>query len=65
MSVSYKKPWRILIDQDMKKDLCAAARISHASMAKLGRNDHEITDVLVKICSALSCDIGDILNDRK
>lgn len=62
MAVSYKKLWKILIDRDMKKkDLCATARISHASMAKLGRNDNVTTDVLVKICNALSCDIGDIM----
>ena len=49
MAVSYKKLWKILIDRDMKKkDLCAAAKISHASMAKLGRNDNVTTDVLVK-----------------
>ena len=35
MAVSYKKLWKMLIDRDMKKkDLCAAAGISHASMAK-------------------------------
>ena len=39
MAVSYKKLWKLLIDRDMKKkDLCAAAGISHASMAKLGKN---------------------------
>ncbi|MFR5854871.1 MAG: helix-turn-helix domain-containing protein [Lachnospiraceae bacterium] len=38
MAVSYKKLWKILIDRDMKKkDLCVAAGISHASMAKLGK----------------------------
>lgn len=31
-----------------KKDLCAAAGISHASMAKLGKNENVTTDVLVK-----------------
>ena len=62
MSVSYKKLWKMLIDKDMKKkDLCAAARISHASMAKLGKNENVTTDVLVKICTALQCDIGDIM----
>ena len=62
MSVSYKKLWKILIDKDMKKkDLCAAAGISHASMAKLGKNENITTDVLVKICTALRCDIGDIV----
>ena len=56
MAVSYKKLWKILIDKDMKKkDLCVAAGISHASMAKLGKNE------IVKICNALQCDIGDIM----
>ena len=62
MAVSYKKLWKILIDRDMKKkDLCAAAGVSHASMAKLGKNENVTTDVLVKICTALNCDIGDIM----
>ena len=62
MAVSYKKLWKLLIDKDMKKkDLCAAAGISHASMAKLGKNENVTTDVLVKICTALQCDIGDIM----
>ena len=52
----------MLIDRDMKKkDLCVAAGISHASMAKLGRNENVTTDVLVKICTALQCDIADIM----
>ena len=62
MAISYKKLWKILIDRDMKKkDLCVAAGISHASMAKLGKNENVTTDVLVKICTALQCDIGDIM----
>ncbi len=62
VSVSYKKLWKLLIDRDMrKKDLCVAAGISHASMAKLGKNENITTDVLVKICAALQCDIGDIM----
>ena len=62
MAISYKKLWKILIDKDMKKkDLCVAAGISHASMAKLGKNENVTTDVLVKICNALQCDIGDIM----
>ncbi|MDD3239892.1 MAG: helix-turn-helix transcriptional regulator [Lachnospira sp.] len=62
MPVSYKKLWKILIDRDMKKkDLTKIAGISTASMAKLGRNENITTDVLVKICNALECDIGDIV----
>ena len=62
MGISYKKLWKVLIDKDMrKKDLCAAAGISHTSMAKLGKNENVKTDVLLKICQALNCDIGDIM----
>ncbi|MCR4429394.1 MAG: helix-turn-helix transcriptional regulator [Tepidanaerobacteraceae bacterium] len=62
MSVSYKKLWKLLIDKDMKKkDLREQAGISHASVAKLGRNENVTTDILVKICKALNCDISDIM----
>ena len=44
-----------------QKDLCEAAGISHASVAKLGKNENVTTDVLVKICTALKCDISDIM----
>ncbi|ASD51069.1 MULTISPECIES: helix-turn-helix domain-containing protein [Bacillota] len=62
MHVSYKKLWKMLIDRDMKKkDLCLVAGISHASIAKLGKNENITTDVLLRICKALDCDIGDIM----
>ena len=62
MIISYKKLWKILSDRNMKKkELCAKAGISHASMAKLGKNENVTTDVLLKICAALQCDIGDIV----
>ena len=62
MFVSYKKLWKLLIDRDMrKKDLCAKAGVSHASMAKLGKSENVTTDVLVRICAALDCDIGEIM----
>ena len=57
MRISYKKLWKLLIDRDMmKKDLA-----STASIAKLGRNENVNTDILLRICSALKCDISDIL----
>ena len=62
MKTSYKKLWKLLIDRDMKKkDLCDLAGVSHASVAKLGKNENVTTDVLLKICSASHCDIGDIM----
>ncbi|HPX26175.1 MAG TPA: helix-turn-helix transcriptional regulator [Treponemataceae bacterium] len=62
MNVSYKKLWKLLIDKDMKKkDLREAAGISTSSMAKLGKNENVNTEILVKICKALNCDISDIM----
>ena len=62
MAVSYKKLWKLLIDKDMKKkDLCAKAGISSASVTKMGKGGHVTTEVLVKICKALDCGIEDIV----
>ena len=62
MRISYKKLWKLLIDRDMmKKDLAKDAGISTASIAKLVRNENVNTDILLRICSALKCDISDIL----
>ena len=47
MTVSYKKLWKLLIDKDLKKkDLCAKAEISPASVTKMGRNGHVTTEIL-------------------
>ena len=62
MQISYKKLWKLLIDRDMmKKDLAERAGISPASIAKLGRNENVNTDILLKICIALECDVSDIM----
>ena len=62
MAVSYKKLWKLLIDKDMrKKDLCAKAGISPASVTKMGKNGHVTTEILLKICTALDCQIEYII----
>ena len=62
MAVSYKKLWKLLIDKDIKKkDLCAQAGISPATLTKMGKNGHVTTEVLLKICSALGCGIEDVM----
>lgn len=62
MAVSYKKLWKLLIDRDMKKkDLRELSGVSPSSIAKMGRNENINTEVLVKICFALHCDVGDIM----
>ena len=44
-----------------KKDLCAKAGISPASVTKMGRNGHVTTEILLKICTALDCGVEDIM----
>ena len=62
MEVSYKKLWKLLIDKDMKKkDLQAKAKISWASVTKLSKGETVSMEVLMKVCKALECDIGDIM----
>ena len=62
MVISYKKLWKLLIDKDLKKkDLPALAGISKSSITKLGHNDHVNTEILLKICVALDCDLFDIM----
>jgi len=62
MDVSYKKLWKLLIDRDMKKkDLMRIANISATSVAKLSKGENIQTDILVKICRALQCDVSDIM----
>ena len=62
MAVSYKKLCKLSIDKDMKKkDLCAKAGISSASVTKMGKNGHVTTEILLKICTALDCRIEDIM----
>ena len=62
MEISYKKLWKLLIDKDMKKkDLQSSAGISWASVTKLSKGEAVSMDVLIKVCKAMSCDIGDIV----
>lgn len=62
MAISYKNLWKLLIDRDMKKkDLQELAGISAASITKLGKNENVNTEIIAKICLALGCDVGDIM----
>lgn len=62
MVISYKKLWKLLIDKDMmKKDLQATTGISWATVTKMSRGEVVSTEVLMRICQALQCDVGDIV----
>ena len=63
MEVSYKKLWKVLMDKDMKKkDLQTAAGISWASVTKLSKGETVSMEVLMKVCKALKCNVGDIMD---
>ncbi|MGI6091104.1 MAG: helix-turn-helix domain-containing protein [Saccharofermentanales bacterium] len=62
MAVSYNKLWKLLIDKKMKKkDLQQIAGVSASFITKLGRDESVTTATLTKICNALNCDFGDIM----
>lgn len=63
MVISYNKLWKLLIDKKMSKaDLRRAAGIAPNTMTKLRRDEEVSLAVLIKICSALNANIGDILD---
>ena len=63
MAASYKKLFKLLIDREMKsKELAALAKVSPATIAKMKKDGATVSsDVLVKICTALSCTVDEIM----
>lgn len=62
MAISYNNLWKILIDKNMNKgDLCNKAQISKGTMAKMTNSEPVTLTVIEKICVALQCDIGDVV----
>lgn len=62
MSVSYDKLWKLLIDKKMSRtDLKEAAGISFNVLAKMGKSEFISMESLYKICLALNCNIGDVM----
>lgn len=63
MRFSYNKLWKMLIDNKMiKKDLMTKANITSTTMAKMGKDQPVSMEILGRICVALQCNIGDILD---
>ena len=59
---SYNPLWKMLIDRRLKKcELQEISDVSAASIAKLGRNENVTTEVLLRICESLDCNIQDIM----
>lgn len=59
---SYKKLFKKLIDKDMKNtELMKKAKVSKSTFYKIKNGDNVTTDVLLRICNALECDISEIV----
>lgn len=65
---SYKKLFKKLIDLDMtNNELMEKANISKSTFYKIKNGQNVTTDVLLRICNTLECNIEDIIeiNDIK
>lgn len=61
--ISYKKLWIKLVEFNMKKiDLKNATDIGSTTLFKLTHDQPVSMEVLVKICTVLKCNIGDIVD---
>lgn len=66
MAISYNGLWKLLIDNKMKKmDLVDKVGLSSSTLAKMSKDEAVSLSVLEKICDALDCDFGDIINYEK
>lgn len=62
MAVQYNRLWKLLIDKKMKKSaLTELADVSSSTIAKLNRDEYVSLEVLERICRALRCDFGDVV----
>lgn len=60
--ISYKKLWKLLIDRGMKKqEFRALTKISTSSMSKMAHGQNINTNIILRICEALNCNISDIM----
>ena len=62
MYIQYSKLWQLLAEKELSKsDLMELTGLSSRVIAKLGKDETVTTDTIAKICTALSCDVGDIM----
>ena len=62
MPFTYNKLWKILIDKNMtKEDFRKLIKASPTTIAAMGKGDGISPKVLERICKALECQPGDIM----
>lgn len=66
MAVQYNKLWKRLIDMKVKKSsLTEMAGVSASTIAKLSHDEYVSLEILERICRALHCEIGDVVELSK
>ena len=62
MKASYKKLWKLLIDLEInKRTLAKLANVSDSTLTKLSKGESVNMEIILRICTALNCDIQDIV----
>lgn len=60
--ISYKKLFKKMIDLDMKNsELMEKAEVSRSTFYKMKNSENITTDVIVRICDSLNCDVNEIM----
>ena len=60
--LSYKKLFKKLIDIEMKNtELMEKAKVRKSTFYKIKNGENVTTDVLLRICDVLECDISEIV----
>ena len=62
MAVNFNPLWKMLIDRKMKKkELARLSGVGEATIYRMVQGQNVSTEVLEKICKALDCSVGDIM----
>ncbi len=60
--ISYKRLFKKMIDLDMKNtELMEKAEVSRSTFYKMKNGENITTDVIVRICDSLNCDINEVM----
>ena len=61
MGMSYNRLWKLLKDRGLNKSaLGKLAGLSSATVSKLSKGENVHTDILVRLCRVLQCELNDI-----
>ena len=62
MYTDFTRLWKLLVERNMTKtDLMEITGLSSRIIAKLSKNETVTTETVARICEALNCNVGDIM----